>query len=890
MAQKKFNSVAGFSVGSPENIIEVVDSSANVYANRLTVTQTTDLGSVGNITIGGGSANYMLITDGQGNLSWSSAAGIETATGNATEIQYNDAGKFSASAGLTFDKTSNTLAVSGNITRDGKIVSTYVSSTTPPSSPMLGDQWYNQNNDTTYQYINDGVSNYWIDISSGFIASYVSVQSNSLVLRDANGNVYANNFGSSTITVSGKSYLNSVGNITITGGTAGQYLKTDGAGNLSWSTVSLTGYATETYVDTAINNLLGGAPGVLDTLNELASAINNDPNFFSTFTSDLSTKLNISDFDSTANTWLIGKTTDDVAEGANNLYYTNTRVDNRIREASIGNLSDVNLATAPVNGETLVWNAATNKFIPGASFSQSDFNTAFTNKTTDDLAEGTTNLYYTISRANTAIDNRVTQSFVNNLHINASTLNGHADTYFASSTDLSNLTTVVGTKLASSDFTSTANTWLSTQTTSNVAEGTNLYYTIDRANTWLATKTTSNVAEGTNLYYTTDRANTWLSGKTTDNLTEGTSNLYYTTTRANTAIDNRVTQSYVESLNITSLGTLSSLSVSGPVSLGSVANIEITGGLPGYVLTTDGTGNLSWAAGGSGSSIQNGFVSIGKDRFLATGSEHNFTLTTTPSGKNAIEVVIDGLQQISNTYNLTGNVLSFPSNLSAGQVIEVTTYGIVDVPGNTGEVTFNANGVFGSSSSFVYDTNTNTLSAPSITATGNLTSQAGYIYVDNSLIAVSNGNAGIFNTNVSNLNIGLTSNVTVGSSSGNVSIRGTLNAGNINVNQLSVKDYYSSRDAVVVESNTVIDQFAVNIYRSAKYTMRVNSDDGFQAVEVLLVHNGVSCYVTIYGSISSTGSDIISLTADIDSGNVRLMASTTSPNTNVKILGTYVPD
>ena len=40
------------------------------------------------------------------------------------------------------------------------------------------------------------------------------------------------------------------------------------------------GYATTTYVDTAIANLVGNAPAILDTLKEIADAINNDPNFY----------------------------------------------------------------------------------------------------------------------------------------------------------------------------------------------------------------------------------------------------------------------------------------------------------------------------------------------------------------------------------------------------------------------------------------------------------------------------------------------------------------------------------------------------------------------------------------------------------------------------------
>ena len=41
-------------------------------------------------------------------------------------------------------------------------------------------------------------------------------------------------------------------------------------------------------------------------------------------------------------------------------------------------------------------------------------------------------------------------------------------------------------------------------------------------------------------------------------------------------------------------------SVASDVNLGSLANITITGGVNGYVLSTDGAGNLSWTAGGGG--------------------------------------------------------------------------------------------------------------------------------------------------------------------------------------------------------------------------------------------------------------------------------------------------
>jgi hypothetical protein len=58
---------------------------------------------------------------------------------------------------------------------------------------------------------------------------------------------------------------------------------------------SLTGYATETYVTTAISNLVDTAPTTLNTLNELAAAINDDASFASTVTTALGTKAATSD-------------------------------------------------------------------------------------------------------------------------------------------------------------------------------------------------------------------------------------------------------------------------------------------------------------------------------------------------------------------------------------------------------------------------------------------------------------------------------------------------------------------------------------------------------------------------------------------------------------------
>ena len=57
-----------------------------------------------------------------------------------------------------------------------------------------------------------------------------------------------------------------------------------------WGDHSTQSYATQTYVNTAVANLVDSAPTTLDTLNELASALGDDPNFATTVTTSIGTK------------------------------------------------------------------------------------------------------------------------------------------------------------------------------------------------------------------------------------------------------------------------------------------------------------------------------------------------------------------------------------------------------------------------------------------------------------------------------------------------------------------------------------------------------------------------------------------------------------------------
>ena len=145
---------------------------------------------------------------------------------------------------------------------------------------------------------------------------------------------------------------------------------------------------------------------------------------------------------------------------------------------------------------------------------------------TDDISEGSTNQYFTSTRAKTA-------SVVN------STAGSETDQAPSVSAMKSYVTANGGTVNSVNSVSPVAGNV--TLTTDNINQGsTNLYFTNTNFDNRLATKTTDNLTEGsTNLYYTSTRVNsafdTRLATKTTDNLTEGSTNKYFSDTLARNA-------------------------------------------------------------------------------------------------------------------------------------------------------------------------------------------------------------------------------------------------------------------------------------------------------------------------------------------------------------------
>jgi hypothetical protein len=173
-----------------------------------------------------------------------------------------------------------------------------------------------------------------------------------------------------------------------------------------------------------------------------------------------------------------GKTTDQLTEGTNNLYFTNARVVQQVLNTLVAgtNISfaydlSTNQITINSTGNVFSVNGKTGAVLLG----------------TDDIDEGLTNLYYTNER----VDDRVATllragdnvSLVYNDSLNTLTI--------SSTGNVRSVNGLVGDLTLNTD---------------NIAEGSNnIYYTVSRVNQWLNTKSTTDLAEGTNRYFTEAR-------------------------------------------------------------------------------------------------------------------------------------------------------------------------------------------------------------------------------------------------------------------------------------------------------------------------------------------------------------------------------------------------
>jgi hypothetical protein len=172
---------------------------ANITAEAtvfdLEVSNIANLGNVGNVKIQGGVANQYLQTDGNGNVIWQTISTNKISNGNTkVEIPLEDGDIILTANNSVIATFSNaTASIGGNLEVTGTTILT-------------------------------GNANLQ---SSLTVANELAGNTANLSALSVNGNL--------SVTANGVVRLGNVGNVKITGGNSGQFLRTDGNGNLIWA-------------------------------------------------------------------------------------------------------------------------------------------------------------------------------------------------------------------------------------------------------------------------------------------------------------------------------------------------------------------------------------------------------------------------------------------------------------------------------------------------------------------------------------------------------------------------------------------------------------------------------------------------------------------------------
>lgn len=189
--------------------------------------------------------------------------------------------------------------------------------------------------------------------------------------------------------------------------------------------------------------------------------------------------------------------------------------------------------------------------------------------------------------------------------------------------------------------------------------------------------------------------------------------------------------------NITSFGTLTSLTVGGETNLGDIGNLSITGGSNGYVMTTDGAGTLSWTLGGGGANGASGISGFsgysgqdgaagasGTSGYSGVNGTEGISGASGYSGQNGASGVsgFSGLDGIAGESGVSG----FSGLDGAEGASGISGFSGAPGPATPGgantEVQYNDNGSLNASNTFTFNNTSNTVAITNLRVnSGNIT-------------------------------------------------------------------------------------------------------------------------------------------------------------------------
>ena len=473
--------------------------------------------------------------------------------------------------------------------------------------------------------------------------------------------------------------LGAVANLHISGGTNAYVLSTDGAGNLSW--VAQSGGGGGSSISNGNSNV--NIPTSNGNIN--FTAVGNTTMVITGTGVNVAGTANITGNLSAGNI-IAGSGSGGNITNANVISANTFTASGNITagNANLGNLVTANFFSGNGNGLSSIVGANVSGQVGNALVAS----TVYTNAQPNITSVGTlTSLAVTgnISSGNANLGNAVTANFfigslygTANLATFATTANAVAGANVSGQVSNALIAGTVYTN-AQPNITS-----VGSLTGLTVSNATGIVDFTTTANVTLGAVANLHITGGTNAYVlSTDGAGnlSWVAqsggGGGGSSISNGNSNVNIATANGN------ITMSAVGNANIvtvtgTGVNVAGTLNVTGQSNLGAVGNVKITGGTANYLLSTDGSGNLSWTAQTGGNA-----ANVTVDNFTGNGVQTIFTLSTTPLGINQTSVNYNGATVLRTDYTLANANITFSSAPANGSYIEVTTINLISGGGGS---------------------------------------------------------------------------------------------------------------------------------------------------------------------------------------------------------------
>ena len=300
----------------------------------------------------------------------------------------------------------------------------------------------------------------------------------------------------------------------------------------------------------------------------------------------------------------------------------------------------------------------------------------------------------------------------------------------------------------------------------------------------------------------------------------------------------------------------------------------------GITLTTDASNDKVTIAGGSGSVFTT-------DLFTASGSGSAllaYTLSKAPASEDELICFIEGVYQNKNSYALSGTTLTFDSGIVSGQEIVVHHIGAGVVGQSPTIDTFTGNGSTTAYTLSFAPPNENFLQ---VYWDGVYQHHTEYSVSGTTLtFTAAAPSSTAIEVHIPSVNgIGTPSDATV--TPAKLSTGGP--SWDTNSNQI-VGSHYTRSDSTSVSQTTAatVATHAIATFRSVNYKVQVTQGTDYYQSEINVIHDGSTAYITEFGIIDTDPTNVSpAFSATINSGNLLLQVTMPSnASATIKVLST----